>query len=325
MSPRVAVIVLTYNGRNVTLQALPSIVALDYPNFTVVLVDNASTDGTAAAVAAAFPSVELVRVEENQGAAGGYNLGMRWALDRGYDFLLILNNDIEVHPGLLRELLVVAEHQPKVGAVGPKVLYYGNRDRIWSAGGRISFREAVTRERGLGELDCGQYDRDEAVDYINGCGLLIRRQALLDAGLWDTIFHLSVEDADWCVRLRRSGWSVWYAHRAVLWHMVAFTTGVYRPAKTFHTARSTAIFVRRYGNAINWLTYLAASAVALPLAYLRELTRGNQAAVVAKARGMVEGLRVTLTDPPRYRQAPPPAAGQPGTLPASDPQTCSTT
>ncbi len=302
--PRVAVIVLNYNGKEVTLQALPSISQMRYPSFDVVVVDNASTDDSVSAIRAAHPELAIVTVDVNQGAAGGYNLGMRWALDRGYDYLLILNNDIEVHPDLLTELVAVAERTPTIGAVGPKVYYFWNRDRIWSAGGRIRFREAVTRERGLGEVDHGQYDRDQAVDYINGCGLLIRRQALLAAGLWDPIFHLSVEDADWCLRLRRAGFSVWYAHRAVLWHMVAFTTGIYKPSKTFHTGRSTAIFVRRYGNAWNWLTYLLFTAAALPAAFVRELFRGNQAAVTAKARGVVAGLRAPLTPPPRYEPGP---------------------
>jgi GT2 family glycosyltransferase len=298
MPPRVAAIVLTYQGREVTLEALRSVTAMRYDNYDIVVVDNGSTDGTAEAVAAAFPQVAVVRVEDNRGAAGGYNLGMSWALARGYDYALILNNDIEVHPDLLGELVAVAARDPRIGAVGPKVLYFWNRDRIWSAGGRVRFREAVTRERGIGEVDRGQYDRDEPVDYINGCGLLIRREALLAAGLWDPIFHLSVEDADWCMRLRRCGFSVWYAHRAVLWHMVALTTGVYKPAKTFHTARSTAIFVRRYGNPWNWITYALYTLAALPAAFLRELPRRNTAAVLAKARGALAGLRAPLTPPP---------------------------
>ena len=81
--------------------------------------------------------------------------------------------------------------------------------------------------------------------------------------------------------------------------MVALTVGGYTPGRTFHNGRSAALFVRRYGNAWNWLTFLGASAVAIPLAFLRELPKGNQGAAVAKLRGIVDGLRVELQPPPK--------------------------
>ena len=303
--PRVAVIVLNYNGREITLQALASVASLNYPSFATIVVDNGSSDGSFAAVAAAYPNLTQVRTEHNLGVAGGYNLGITAALEGGYDYLLILNNDVEVHPELLAELVRVAERDPRIGCVGPKIYYFWDRARLWSAGGRIVFREAVTKERGLGDLDRGQYDTDQELDYVNGCGMLIRREAVLAAGLWDPIYHLAAEDADWCMRIRRRGFRVFYAPRAVLYHMVATSTGVYTARRTFDAGRSTAIFVRRYANPWQWLTFLAFLAAALPLAYLREWRKGNQGAVVAKFRGVMDGLRVPLTAPPEARLSGP--------------------
>jgi GT2 family glycosyltransferase len=304
-TPRVAAIVLNYNGREVTLQALESLAAMEYPAFDLVVVDNGSTDGSYDAIAAAFPDVVQVRTEENLGPAGGCNLGIRWALEQTsprYDYLLILNNDIEVAPELLTEMVRRAESDPHLAVVGPKAYYYAaeDRDRIWSAGGRLRFRESVTKERGEGERDRGQYDRDDEVDYINGCAMLVKREAFEKAGLWDPIFHLAVEDADFCMRVKALGYRCGYAHRARLWHMVAYATGVYKPGKTFHTGRSTAIFVRRYGSRWqklqSWLFLLAA----IPAAFLRELPKGNQMAAIAKFKGYLEGWRVPLQDPPRW-------------------------
>lgn len=297
-TPSVAAIVLSYNGRDITLQALASLSALSYPRYDLIVVDNGSTDGTAEAIAAAFPQVVQVRTEVNLGAAGGCNLGFRYALEQGYDYLLILNNDIEADPEMLTHLVAAAEADPKVGCVGPKEYYYWDRERIWSAGGRLRFREAVTRERGDGELDRGQYDGDAEVDYINGCAMLIRRRVLEEVGLWDPQFHLAVEDADFCTRMRRRGWTCRYVHRARLWHMVAYATGVYKAGKTFHTGRSTAIYLRRYASPWQWCRSLAFLAAALPAAFLRELPKGNQAAVIAKARGFWNGLRTPLQPPP---------------------------
>jgi GT2 family glycosyltransferase len=297
-APSVAAIVLNYNGREITLTAIGSLLAMSYPSFDVLHIDNGSTDGSTEAVAAAFPEVRTVRAEQNLGPGGGLNLGMRTALDGGYDYLLILNNDIEAGPQMLDELMRVAESAPEIGCVGPKTYYYGDRERLWSAGGILQFRESATRERGMGELDHGQYDRTEEVDYVNGCAMLVKRGALTEVGLFDPQFQLAGEDADLCMRLKRRGYRCFYAPRALLWHMVSHTAGSYVARRTFGSGRSTALFVRRYGRPIDWLTFFLFMGAALPLAFVRELFRGNAAAVWAKAKGVVAGLREPLGPPP---------------------------
>ncbi|GMU65784.1 MAG: glycosyl hydrolase [Acidobacteriota bacterium] len=298
-APRVLGIVLNYNGRELTLQTVGSLLGSDYPGLELLVVDNGSTDGSDAAVAERFPAVRRLRTEVNLGISGGLNLGLEVGLREGHDYLMPMNNDLEVDPGMARELVRLAEATPRAGCVGPKCYYYfGDRNRLWSAGGELRFHEAVTRERGMGELDRGQFDRDEPVGYVNGACMLIRRRALLDAGLWDPVYHVSVEDADFCERVRRAGWQCWYAHRARLWHMVSPTTGGYTAGRTMRTGRSTAIFVRRWAGPAGWLTFLVWSAVAFPAALARELPRGNAGAVLAKYRGLWTGLRERLPPSP---------------------------
>lgn len=303
-APRVLGVVLNFNGRDLTLRTLASLAALDYPALELLVVDNGSTDGSDAAVAERFPGVRRLRTEVNLGISGGLNLGFRVGLDEGFDFLISMNNDIEVAPDLLTHLVAAAADHPRAGCVGPKCYYFADRDRLWSAGGELRFREAVTRERGMGERDRGQYDRDQRVGYVNGALMLIRRAAMLETGLFDPVYHVSVEDADWCERAKRAGWECWYAHRARLWHMVSPTTGGYVAGRTYRTGRSTAIFVRKYAGAPGWASYLFWSALALPAALARELPRGNAAAVWAKYRGLREGLRVPLPPPPAATPVP---------------------
>lgn len=295
--PRVAAIVVNYNGKDITLQAVESLRRMTYPNFDLVVLDNASTDGSPEALAAAWPDLKQIRVEVNRGSSSGYAAGFRWAFENGYDYVLLLNNDIEVEPDMLDELVKVAESDPRIGCVGPKCYFHGDRQRLWSAGGVLRFRESITRERGYGEIDRGQYDRDAEVDYVNGCAILIRRAAAEAAGMWDSIFYICVDDADFCTRVKRKGFRCLYAHRAVLYHMVAFTTGGYSPNRNFQFGRSGAIYVRRYAKPWNWLTYLAFTAAAFPVAWLRELRKGNQAAVVAKLKGIREGMRTEVRPP----------------------------
>lgn len=296
--PRVAALVLNYNGRDVTLQALASLEQMTYPNFDLVHVDNGSTDGSSEAVAERHPDVLQIRVEENTGAAAGMNVGLEWACREKYDYLLVLNNDIEVEPQMLDELMVVAESTEKLGCVGPKAYYFWAREKIWSAGGVIRFKESVTRERGMLEDERGQYEQDQEVDYINGCALLTPRSVVEEVGPWDPLFHLAAEDADWCMRMKQHGYRCMYAHRAKLFHMVSHTAGGYVPRRTFNTGRSAALFVRRYANPWQWLTFLGFISAAVVWAFFRELPKGNQMAAVKKAQGVITGLRTKMTEPP---------------------------
>lgn len=297
--PRVLGVVLNYNGRDLTLQTVASLLGSDYPALDLVVVDNGSTDGSDEAVAERFPGVRRLRTVENLGISGGLNLGLRLGLDERFDYLMPMNNDIEVAPDMVTELVRLAEATPRAGVVGPKCFYYfGDRNRIWSAGGRLRFREAVTAERGIGQLDRGQFDSDEPVDYVNGAAMLIRAETLRRVGLWDPVYRVGVEDADFCVRAQRGGWECWYAHRSRLWHMISPTTGGYVAGRTYRTGRSTAIFVRRFAGPLGWIGYLGAMMLALPAALVRELPRRNAAAVLAKYRGAWDGLRETLPPPP---------------------------
>ena len=298
--PSVAAIVLNYNGREVTLLALESLLQMQYPDFQVVVVDNGSTDDSEKVIGEAFPEVPILRTDENLGPAGGANLGLRWSLEEGFDFALVLNNDIEVDPRMLSELVEAALDDERIGCVGPKELYHGDRQRIWSAGGMLRFREAITNERGCGQMDVGQFDETLEVDYINGCAMLIRSDAVRRTGPMDRDFHLGVEDADFCTRMKALGYRCLYAPQAVLWHMVAYTAGVYTPRRTFFTARSTALYVRRHANAFQWASSLLFIVASLPIAFVRELLRGNQAAVISKVRGFWEGFRIPLGDPPTW-------------------------
>lgn len=300
VSPQVAVLVLNYNGRDVTLQTLGSLRNMDYDAFDLVVVDNGSSDGSWEAIAEAFPEVLQLKVDVNRGIANGLNHGVRWALENDYDYLLIANNDIEVAPDLLSEFVAVAEADPKAGIVGPKAYYYWDRERIWSAGGMLRFRESVTRERGMGKMDEGSYEATQEVDYINGCAALIPAAVMREVGPFDPVYIVSVEDADWCVRMKRLGYRCVYHPRAVLWHMVSHTTGGYSAGRTFQTGRSTAIFVRHHANFLQRCSFLLFAAMAFPAAFLRELPRGNQRAAVAKLRGVIEGLRVRLEPSPRW-------------------------
>jgi GT2 family glycosyltransferase len=137
------------------------------------------------------------------------------------------------------------------------------------------------------------------VTYLTTCCLLVPRDAFEKVGLFDPLYFIGVEDADWSRRAQDLGYRLRYVPESRIWHKVATSTGgSYTPTKTFHTGRSNALYARRHLSRLGLLGFLAANAAALPAAFARESLRGNARAVLSKARGLWRGLRDPLSDPP---------------------------
>src|SRR5258708_893685 len=157
MSPRVFLIVLCYNGLDLTLDCLESLLRQDYPLCEILVVDNASQDGTRETVRAAYPKIEMIATAENLGYAGGNNVGMQIALRRGADAVFLINNDTWLEPGCVSALVGSLAANPRVGVVGPMVYCPGHQNVISSAGGQIDWRYADAENVGAGLLDEQQY------------------------------------------------------------------------------------------------------------------------------------------------------------------------
>jgi GT2 family glycosyltransferase len=254
--PRVAVVVLAWNGKPLTMACLESLGSLRYRNAAVILVDNASADGTAAAVRKTYGDrVTVIENAENLGFSRGNNVGIRRALDEGADFVLLLNNDTVVDPALVDRLVEVIAKSGDIGIVGPKIYYASPPDRIWFAGGRIHLARGVSKHIGIRERDTGRYDSIRDVDYVTGCALLARREVFERIGYLDPVFAAYYEDADFCVRARRAGFRVVYAPAGKVWHKISASTGgELGRAKISRKLRSAAIFFRRYAAWYHWLT-----------------------------------------------------------------------
>src|ERR1041385_1636497 len=138
--PRVSIVILNWNSDQVTLDCLLSLQKIDYPNFEMVVVDNGSVDGSPAKLLEKVPEIRLIQNPTNLGFAGGCNVGMRDALHRGTDYILLLNNDTIVAPDFLSQLVRIAESDEKIGAASPKVLFFDHPDRLNYAGGDHTFR-----------------------------------------------------------------------------------------------------------------------------------------------------------------------------------------
>jgi hypothetical protein len=223
--PLVYIIILNWNRKDDTLACLRSIKDVKYPQLSVVLVDNASRDGTVESVRENFPAVEVITNSENLRFAGGNNVGIDYAMQNKADYILLLNNDTEVAPDFLSELVSVAENNDRVGMLGPKIYYHNTPKMIWFAGGRIEFWKGWLSHIGIRELDHGQYDSIRDVDYLTGCCLLVKREVIEKVGTLDESYFIYGEDADWCIRAYRAGFKLTYVPSSLIWHKVSSSSG----------------------------------------------------------------------------------------------------
>ncbi len=215
--PLVVTVILNTNRRDDTLACLASLACSTYARNHILLLDNGSTDGSAEAVAKAFPAVEILQLTHNLGYAGNNNVGIEAALARSADWVFVLNEDTLLEPGCVAALVEAGEADAQIGVVGPKVLHAGETAIIQSAGGRMD-RYWRSSHRGQNEPDTGQYDAQRDVDWISGCAICVRAEAIRRAGMLDAAYFYYWEETEWCLRLRQHGYRIRYAPAAVLRH-----------------------------------------------------------------------------------------------------------
>ncbi len=258
---RLAVVVLNWNGVADTLALLPTLERCRIPEgweAQVLVVDNGSTDGSPARIAAAHPRAEVLALPENQRFAGGNNFGISRALTHGADVVMLLNNDTEADPGLYEHLLLALDQDPGAGAAAPLIYFAPPSARIWYAGGRCVPALGLAAHRGLRALDRGQYRAVEPTGYLTGCCLLARREVWEKVGLLDERYFIYAEDADWSLRARAAGYRLLFVPTARLWHKVSATTGEASPWKIYQRLRANLVLFARHARGIGRLTWLPA-------------------------------------------------------------------
>lgn len=291
--PLVYCIVLNLNGSAVLDDALASIFKMRYANFRVLLVDNGSQDDSIAGIQQKFPAVEIIENGQNLGFGGGNNVGMHHALNRGADWIFLLNNDIVVDQYLLSELMKFAVSDTTIGGLGGKIYYHDEPRKIWFGGGSVNFFTGLTNHRYLRQVDNGQADEISSSDYLTGCAFLIRAAALRRVGLFDEAFFPSyVEDADLSLRLRLAGYKLLYVPSGKLWHKVSsFSGGGLTPLKTKLRTAHSLIFFSRYARWYHWMTMPLFILTGSLIFIIRELLKGRFDLVKALLQGFILGVK----------------------------------
>ena len=298
-TPKVSIVILNWNGYDVTRECLISLSKIDYPSYEILLVDNGSVDGSPDRLAAEFPGVRLIRNPKNLGFTGGNNVGIRRALEESVDYVLLLNNDTVVAPDFLSELIRAGESDKRIGLLNPKILYFEPSDRIWYAGGSFNIWKGIASHRGNREVDRGLYDTPKEVTFITGCALLIKTEVIHKIGLLDECFFYTCEDTDWSIRSLKGGYKALYVPSSLVWHKESLDTkrNAGKAFRDFYNVRNSLLLARRHARAYHWPSFLFYLTLMVSYRAAGYSIRGEFDRVRAIYRGLRDGFFMDLPLP----------------------------
>ncbi len=241
-------VVLNWNLAPDTAACIKSLEDAGLPLTQLILVDNGSTDDSLDELVRTFGGrIKYAPSAENLGFAGGTNLGIRYALQAGADWVLLINNDTFVSPTFLEELAAAVQARPGWRILSPMILYAGEPDVIWSLGDRRIGPTLLTH--GLLRNRCAPDDLPAYLDAdsVNACAMLVHRDVFARIGGFDEAYFMYAEDADFCWRAQQAGIQMGAATRARMWHKVSRSTGVYHPQSRYWRIRNQIRFYRSQG------------------------------------------------------------------------------
>jgi hypothetical protein len=256
----VSIVIQTHNRIGKLVNLLDSIRKVNYPNFEIILVDNASDDGTVDIVRKKFPEVKVIVSKKNLGHFSGANLGFKEA--KG-EYIFNIDDDNVVDKEVLGELVKCAQSDSKIGLLGPKMYYLSDPKKIWFAGTSINYLTGKTKYRGIGEVDRGQFDKIIETDHIPNA-IFIKRKVIDKIGYYSEDYKMTFGESDFAVRARKAGYKVVYCPKAIVWHDTKLPeSGTLRgkigfdtPYRAYYLARNRLIFMDRHVSRICFMLFL---------------------------------------------------------------------
>lgn len=236
-TPSVYIIILNWNGLSDTLECLYSIHRSTYLNYKIVIVDNGSTDGSVSTIKKLFPDISLIENPRNMGFTGGNNIGIRFAMENGAQYVWLLNNDTVIEPGTLAGLIAKGESSNTIGLVSPVIHWYEDRDSV-------QFYSSYVDWEKYNIMNINEKEEDflivpERSVSLWGTALLIKREVLEKVGDLDEKYFAYAEDADYCMRVEKAGYGITTCPGTRIYHKNSRSTGNnYSPFQTFLRIRN---------------------------------------------------------------------------------------
>ena len=268
---------------------LDSLKKVSYPNFEVIIIDNASKEDPSS-IKEKHPWITFIQSKNNLGFAGGNNLGFKEA--KG-DYFLMLNNDTEVDPGFLEPIIERMENDRTIGAVSPKIIFHHSPGVIQFAGfNPINPYTGRGTSIGFGTKDEGQHNVSMPTSRAHGAAMMISRKVVEDIGLMADLYFLYYEEMDYCERIKHAGYSIWYEADSTIYHKESMATGKGSTLKTYYLTRNRILYMRRNVKGFTLLVCLFfLTFVSIPKNTFQYLLKGNAAMLKAFYRGVFWNLK----------------------------------
>lgn len=219
MQSSVAIILINWNSLEVTSDCIISLKGIQYANYSIVVVDNGSADGSGKALKQLHPEIVLIESSTNLGFAGGNNLGFDYALAQAYDYTIMLNNDTLVEPDFLSHLVQYMEAHPQVGAIQPRIHFNHNRALLWNGGSYYAKCWGYFYSKDENKIPSPESLAIKEVDWITGCAFLTKTKTLQQTGLLAEQLFMYSEDVDLSFRIKALGLSLVYHGDSVIYHI----------------------------------------------------------------------------------------------------------
>lgn len=247
--PKVCIILVNYNSHKDTTECVKSLLEIDYSNYNVILVDNASTEED--------PVFEdtflrektiLLKSDVNNGFSGGNNIAIKYAqAELEPDYFLLLNNDTIVDKHFLKEMVNCSKEYSDHAVIGGKIYYYHENNMLWYAGGSYNTDSGFAAHYGYKQIDDGSYSKNLYVSFITGCLMLIPREIIERVGLLNEEYFLYSEDTDYCCRVKNAGYDLVYCAKSIIYHKVSASTGENSPTQQYYMLRNDLYLISKYG------------------------------------------------------------------------------
>ncbi|WP_346873624.1 glycosyltransferase family 2 protein [Clostridium sp. UBA5988] len=226
MDEKVYIVLLNYKGYEDTMDCINSLKKLTYKNYQVIIVDNASPDDSYNRLKKDIGDTYiLLQSGENGGFAKGNNVGIKYALDHGGDYILLLNNDTLVEENLIEELLKPFKEKGNIGISTGKIYYEEKRDTLWFAGGEFNTKRFYGMHIGEGERDDNKYNEPKEITFSTGCLMMIKKEVFTKVGFLPEEYFMYYEDVDFSLMVQKCGYKIYYNPKAVIYHKVSASTG----------------------------------------------------------------------------------------------------
>ena len=287
-----AIILLNYNNVNDTLECVKSIEDYYERECTIIVVDNKSTDNSKEKLLENEYRYKLILNDVNEGFAQGNNVGIKWAIKEGYEYIMLLNNDTLITKNSIENMIEEIKKDKKIGIVSPRIMYYPEKEKIWFDGGKIDWFKFIVVHYNMGNnIKSSLKNNNEIVDFITGCCMLIRRDVIEEVGYLPEEYFMYYEDVDYCVKVSEAGYKLVNIKESIIYHKVSSSSGGEdSPFSIKWGTRNRIIFMNKYKYKVSLIKYYS-SILFFYLTRLLKLINYRAKRDKARFNAIIEGIK----------------------------------